>query len=330
MLCEDSLHLKTRDNIEADSGFSRAYLIMNLLSAVIASYGLLANSAAVVIGAMVIAMLLGPLSGIALALVDGNSSLLRRAFTTEISGVILVMTTAFIIGRIHWDVPFGHEILSRTSPNIMDLIIALAGGAAGAYATISPRISVSLVGVAVATALVPPLSVCGLCLARGDYRLALGGFLLFFANFVAIQFSYSLVFWLSGYHRLTTQHKKNNGFLFRNALSLTLLVALSIFLGLNFHDTIKERNLELKIRESLIKDLKSFPGADLAELTVSRETPGKVVILADVRTPYSLGPETVQKFEINLPSSRLPLELHIRSILTKEAGARQWLHLEQP
>ena len=89
-------------------------------------------------------------------------------------------------------------MLERTSPNFFELMIALAGGAAGAYASISPRLSVAFVGVAIATALVPPLASCGLLLARGDFDLAEGAFLLAVMNIVAIQSRASFVMWVSG------------------------------------------------------------------------------------------------------------------------------------
>jgi uncharacterized membrane protein len=117
--------------------------------------------------------------------------------------VAIVLSISVIVGMIHQDIPLGRAIISRTAPNIMDLVIALAGVAAGAYATISPRISESLVGVAIATALVPPLCVSGLMFARGETQLALGGLLLFFANLVAVQSAASIVFWLHGYYRIT-------------------------------------------------------------------------------------------------------------------------------
>ena len=160
-----------RKDIHDNAVFSTALLTMNALATVVACYGLLEDSAAVVIGAMVIATLLGPITGIALALVDGDNGLLRKALLAEASGVVLVLCMALLIGVIHRDAPLTREILARTRPTLLDVIIALAGGAAGAYASASPRLSAGLVGVAIATALVPPLSACGICLGRGEASL---------------------------------------------------------------------------------------------------------------------------------------------------------------
>jgi uncharacterized hydrophobic protein (TIGR00271 family) len=171
-----------RATIDSISGFDAAFVTMNALATVLACYGLFENSPAVVIGAM----LLGPISGVALGLVDANNRLLRKALATLAGGVAVVYGTAFILGLVHSTFPLTNEIYARTSPNLMDLMIALSGGAAGAYAIVTPRLNLSLVGVAISTALVPPLSSSAICMARGEYRLGLGALLLAFANIVGI------------------------------------------------------------------------------------------------------------------------------------------------
>ncbi len=126
----DPLHRKKaiRQSIRENAAFTVPYVTMNALATVVACYGLLQNSTAVVIGAMIIAMLLGPISGIALALVSGDNALLVKALLAEVGGVLVVLGVAFCIGKIHQDLPLTAEILSRTSPNILDLMIALADG----------------------------------------------------------------------------------------------------------------------------------------------------------------------------------------------------------
>lgn len=317
-----------RQSIEDNASFNSAYVTMNALSAVIASYGLLADSSAVVIGAMIVALLLGPLMGIALALVDANNSLLRKALLAEIGGAALVLVISLIIGRIHQDIPMGRAIISRTSPNIMDLVIALAGGAAGAYATVSPRVSVSLVGagVAIATAIVPPLCVSGLMLARGEMRLALGGLLLFLANLVAIQFASSVVFWLHGYHKITKTMRSHWRVLpLTLGPSVILLAALILVLGLSFERSLATRRFEIDVRNTLIQQLQSHPGSFLAGLRIDEEG-GRTTVTAVVRTPFSFGPGEVASMQSRLPDRRPPVELHVRSIITKEATAKGWLH----
>jgi uncharacterized hydrophobic protein (TIGR00341 family) len=261
-----------RELIHSNASISQSFIIMNALASIVASYGLLVNSTAVVIGAMVIAALLGPITGIALGLVDGDNDLLRKAIITEIVGVFLVMAISFLIGRIHSDVPLGTEIMARTAPNILDLIIALAGGAAGAYAMASPRVSAGLVGVAIATALVPPLSSSSILLARGETRLAMGAFLLFLANFVAIQFSSSFILWLLGYHKITHYDSFSAiGFIRRNIFSLVVLIILTVILGINFSQTVEKQILATRIREIINTNLETFSDAQLVDINISEE-----------------------------------------------------------
>ena len=320
----DPLHQKETicKSIRENAAFTAPFVTMNALATVVACYGLLQNSTAVVIGAMIIAMLLGPISGIALALVSGDNALLRRALAAEIGGALVVLGVAFCIGKVHQAMPLTNEIIARTAPNILDLMIALAGGAAGAYATVSPRLSVGLVGVAIATALVPPLSTCSICLARGETRLAFGGFLLFFANLVAIQFASSVVMLLHGYHKLSKRTVGHRLLAERNALTFLLLVGLALLLGYDFSQSVAKQQFEANVRHVLERELRAYPGVHLADLRFQTEA-GKAIVTAVLRTPYSLSPERVAALEANLPAPKgLSLELHIRSVSRKKRRAR--------
>jgi uncharacterized hydrophobic protein (TIGR00271 family) len=150
---DDYTNLRT--NISNSSKFDSAYIIMNFLATSVATYGLFANSPAVVIGAMIIAMLLGPITGVSLGLVDGNRHLLTQATLSLLGGMFIVLASSYVYGLIFRGLPITNEIMARTAPNLLDLLIALAGGAAGAYATVSPTLRVAFVGVAIAT-VIPP------------------------------------------------------------------------------------------------------------------------------------------------------------------------------
>src|SRR5215831_992605 len=213
-----SFQASIRSGIDLNSSFDAPFVTMNVLATVIACYGLFENSPAVVIGAMIIAMLLGPISGVALGLVERNNPLLRKALATLAGGVVVVYVNAFILGLVHSEFPLTSEIYARTAPNLMDLMIALGGGAAGAYSMVTPRLSLSFVGVAISTALVPPLSSSAICVARGEYRLGLGALLLAFANIVGIQVASSAVMWFCGYRGTREALPPGTG-LKRNALS---------------------------------------------------------------------------------------------------------------
>ena len=313
-----------RRSIHDHAALNVPYLLMNALATIVASYGLLENSVAVIIGAMIIAVLLGPITGIALALVDGDYRLLRRALLAEMTGVAVVLALSFAIGKIHVEMSLGSEIIGRTSPSILDLIIALAGGAAGAYATVTPRLSAGLVGVAIATALVPPLCSCGICLAHGLYREGGGAFLLFATNLVAIQSVTSLVFWLSGFHRLSHLDKKS--VLRSFAPSALLLVALAFFLGRSFETTIKQETLRSQAEKLLRADLSRSGAATLTELTA---TPygDRTLLTAVVRAPWIITPQSCARLQgdIRKKANRRTVDLHVRTVLTRECNDQKFL-----
>lgn len=128
-----------------------------------------------------------------MALVDSDAKILLKSLLSLLSGVVTVLATAFIIGAIHNDILITSEIMARTAPNFLDLMIALADSAAGAYATVSFRQSLALVGVAIATALVPSLSSASILLTDGEINLAMGALELVVVNLIAIQVSASVV-----------------------------------------------------------------------------------------------------------------------------------------
>lgn len=245
---------EVRVRIESNALPSKMYFIMNILSAIIASYGLVTNSAAVVIGAMLVAMMLGPITGIALAIIDHRMPLLRKSLFTVIAGVSLVVLVGFIVGGLHTEQPLSAEILSRTQPTSMDLMIALAGGTAGAYAMVSPHLSVAVVGVAVATALVPPLAASGILFANGEIQMGLGALLLAMTNIIAIQFTNALVLWFLGFRRLVDDDYQSNAyltFLRRNAVTLLLLIGLGIYLSLNLNKNANQQAFENNVKTTI-------------------------------------------------------------------------------
>jgi len=177
-----------RESVIAGAALTGPYLAMNVAAAFVAGFGLMENSPAVIIGAMLIAMLFGPIIGIAMALAKADLRLLSRAIVAEVVGAVCVLAVGCLIGLSTRHLTIGTEILNRTAPNLLDLLIALVGGLAGGFTFLSTSLSSVIVGVAIATALVPPVTTCGILLARGLPEAAMGAFLLFLANFSAIAF----------------------------------------------------------------------------------------------------------------------------------------------
>jgi uncharacterized hydrophobic protein (TIGR00271 family) len=177
----------------------RFYSLMTL-SVLIAVLGLLADSTAVVIGAMLVAPLMAPVLGVAAALVMDWTHRALWSLSITMSGALLAVALA---AAVSWILPgdpqpLPDELLSRTSPQLVDLGVALVAGAAGAYSHVRRQAGDAIVGVAVAVALVPPLAVIGITLQLGEWQMALGSFLLFLANVIGIITAGAMTFVLFG------------------------------------------------------------------------------------------------------------------------------------
>jgi len=182
-----------------EDGWYTSFGIMMALSVVVAAMGISLDSPAVVIGAMLLAPLMTPVLGVAASLAMALPRHLGRALGVVVLASVLSVVLAGLISGLLTDTPLPDELLARTSPDLRDLLVALAAGAAGAYATVRPDVSSSLPGVAVAVALVPPLAAIGMALEAGRSDLASGAALLYLANLAAIVLVGTGVFLLTGF-----------------------------------------------------------------------------------------------------------------------------------
>ena len=166
-----------------------AFWVLLGLAAVIATAGVFSDSTATVIGAMIVAPLMTPILGTALALVLARRRSMLRSLGYVVGGALLVIAVGYAFGSID---PVGlvsqanTQVAGRTNPRLIDLIAALATGTVGAFALVRSDVSDTLPGVAIAISLVPPLAVVGLLLEAGRYVEASGAFLLFGTNVTAI------------------------------------------------------------------------------------------------------------------------------------------------
>lgn len=188
--------------LERSDGWVARFSTMTVLSVTIATLGLLGDSPAIVIGAMLIAPLMTPIQALSVAVAMGWGRRMLIPLATVVlatgGGVGLAVLLSWILPQPS-EIVLPGEILSRTSPDLRDLLIALAAGAAGAYATAREDVSSALPGVAVAVALVPPLGVAGICLQLGRSDLAVGALLLFLANLIAILLAGITVLFVTGF-----------------------------------------------------------------------------------------------------------------------------------
>lgn len=218
----------------------RQYLVrfgvLTVLSAVIATYGVLDDSTATVIGAMIIAPLMMPIMAMATALVMGRMDRVMRSFVTVTAGVFAVIIVSWFIAETYFgfiSLETNTQITSRVLPNITALFIALASGAVAAFAMSRDDINDSLPGAAIAIALVPPLAVVGVCLAEGDMNMASGAFLLFLTNFLSILVAGSVVLHLLGLSKIVTkkikdQKVRHNAFIVIGVSITAVIVLLAI------------------------------------------------------------------------------------------------------
>ncbi len=156
-------------DVSESLGLTRVYLATTALSAIVAAIGLLRDDVAVIIGAMVIAPLLGPLVALSLGTILGDLSLLKRATVTTLSGIALAFVLAALIGMAFTVDPQVEAIARRSELSASDIALAFAAGAAGAFA-FTRGVSAALIGVMVAVALMPPLVAAGLHMGAGNFR----------------------------------------------------------------------------------------------------------------------------------------------------------------
>jgi uncharacterized hydrophobic protein (TIGR00271 family) len=316
-----------RESVASGSALTGPYLAMNAAATLIAGFGLLQNSPAVIIGAMLIAMLFGPIVGIALGLAEADMPLLGRSLVSEIAGAAWVLGIGYAVGMASRSLSMGSEILSRSSPSLLDLLIGLAGGIAGGFTYVSTGLTGVIVGVAIATALVPPLTSCGILLAHHLPGLAAGAFLLFLANFTAIAIGAMLVFWLAG-HRPHAADQAHKVFVPR-LISLLLLAVLGVHFTTSFRRSITQSRLEHSIRKTLSHEVEKIPGTRLVSVTLESRQ-GSAIAWVVVRTPQPVSPEQVATLnDLVNRASGTAVGLYVRSVITAETTREGYIYKPQ-
>jgi uncharacterized hydrophobic protein (TIGR00271 family) len=323
----ESQRAATREAVTSGAAITGSYLAMNAAATLLAGFGLLQNSPAVIIGAMLIAMLFGPIVGIALGLAEANMPLLARSLASELVGVISVLIIGYVVGTASHSLSIGSEILSRTSPTVLDLLIGLVGGLAGGFTYISALPAV-IVGVAIATALVPPLTSCGVLLARHLPGLAAGAFVLFLTNFTAIAVGAMTVFWLVG-HRPPAADQTHK-VLVPRLISLVLLVILGFHLTVTLRRTVIQATLESDIQKTLSRELAKIPGARLVTVTLAPQQRKPIAAWVVVRTPQAITPEQVVYLnDLVDRATESNVGLHVRSVITAETTSEGYVYEPQ-
>jgi uncharacterized hydrophobic protein (TIGR00271 family) len=233
---------KMCQELREDSELNLNFMILTITACLIATFGLLSNSTAVIIGAMIVAPLMMPLRGLAFGALEGDPELFRRSITSLGVATIVALLLAILIGRLVGFPDFGSEVLARTEPTLLDLGIAVVAGGLSGFAKVRPKVSDALAGTAIAVALMPPLCVVGLSLSQGLWQYSWGAFLLYITNLLGITVACMLVYILAGYTRPNR--------VFGGAIALTGILVIP--LGLSLFQLLRQSQLEYTLKVILL------------------------------------------------------------------------------
>ncbi|MDA3901019.1 MAG: TIGR00341 family protein [Spirochaetes bacterium] len=230
------------------------YYMLTILSCVIATTGLIQGSTAVIIGAMIVAPLMTPILASSLGVIWGDLNLMRMSIFSLIKGAVLTVLISSLLAYIIPLTSYSDEIISRTIPSLFDILVALASGCVGAYGYANKKINNTLVGIAIAVALMPPLCTIGIGLGTMNSQIAIGATILFLINYISISLAGAVVFLIMRIHPLAEE----TGTVIRRAtsqiiLSLILLTAIAIPIGSFMYNGFRLAHIETEIRQ-FVKD----------------------------------------------------------------------------
>ncbi len=266
-------------SLRQSSKLSPAFIVLIVLSTLLATTGLFQSSTPVIIGAMILAPMMAPIISFSMGVLRGEKELLKESSMTLFFGIV----TALIFSCLYtYLMPLNlltDEMRSRLNPNILDLMVAVISGVAGAYAYAKSEVAKSLAGVAIAVALVPPLSVTGIGIGWGNWEVVYGSFLLFMTNLAGITLAASLTFLILGFSPVK---RATRGIV----VTSLLLVGITVPLFFSFFKVIEQNKIfqQLKTLEYvLLEDQKV--GLRTLSVDLSRETP---VIYIETRSTLIL------------------------------------------
>ncbi|NNH68950.1 TIGR00341 family protein [Nocardia uniformis] len=268
-----------------DVGAKRsAFWIMLAMSSVIAVSGVVGDSTATVIGAMIVAPLSLPILGVGLGIATGRGALIGRSLLLVVAGIALVIAIGFLFAQIlpnPTNVLSNSQVLGRTSPKLMDLTAALATGLVGVIAIIRRDVGDVLPGVAIAISLVPPLAVVGVCLGSSAPELALGAFVLFASNMVAMIITATVVLVATGYAHAAGVGAARRGRAY--AVLAAALVLVAVPMVVNSLSSLWAGQIATATRTWLA----DIPGAQVTRVTLQSDTATVEVLAPDELPPVS-------------------------------------------
>jgi uncharacterized hydrophobic protein (TIGR00271 family) len=285
-----------------------SFCLMLVLSSAIGTFGLLANSSAAVIGAMIISPLIQPTVGIAYAMAMANRRLLKQSSLTAFLGIVITVVAAFLVAHLIGLRTLNPEIMSRTDPTLFDLGIGLGAGIAAAFAYTRQSLANTLPGTAVAVALVPPLCVVGIGLATSNLALIKGASVLFLTNLIGIIFSGGLVFVFQGYGTIT---KARRGL----AITILALLLLGLPLGYQMRHLLVSSNVRSNVERAVRNQNISFADQQIRRVKVASQSDSLLVELRIEAQDNSISKKQVKSAQEFLSNQlETPVTLQVKII----------------
>lgn len=279
---------------------TRTYVIMTVVSALIATAGLLLDSPAVVVGSMVIAPLVGPAMAASVGTVVNDREMFARGLRLQVAGLLLAIVTAFVfafaVREINLIPPLADvttipEVRERVAPDFLSLIIAIGAGIAG-IVSLTTGVSAALVGVMISVALIPPAATVGIGLAWGQPVVSFSSAVLVLVNVLSINLSALVVLWYSGYrpkHWFRRSDAKRATITRVGALVVTIAV-LSVFLVGVTIDSFQRATTEERIQEETAAAIEEYEDSrDIYQLSVDVEYPSEVPFEEAERAVVTVG-----------------------------------------
>jgi uncharacterized hydrophobic protein (TIGR00271 family) len=318
-------------DIYTEVDISVGYFLILSLANLIALSGLINNSAPVIIGAMLISPLMGPILSFGFAFITGEEIILKKAVRKIAISLALTIVVAVVATYLSPLKEITNEIISRTKPNLYDLAIAFLSGTAGAVAICTKKNYLTVVpGVAIATAVIPPLSVAGFGLGTGSLNIAFGGFFLFFTNFVAIIIATGAVFYFYGFRPATIAKEDTGQLKKRVALLAGVLFIISIPLIYTLHESISEIAMQKRISGLLKREFDREKLSSLQKFGYI-EKAGTLEINAVINTVAYFSDTQIEDIEKDLSASlKSAAKLNLDQIRVQPRGLKEPVSLITP
>lgn len=277
------------------------YYVLCAIAGTIGTFGLLMNNGTAIIGAVLIAPLMGPILGISFSSLTGRRYSTRRAVLTLCLGVLVVLAISYLASLPFLSVGITEEMTSRTKPTLLNLLIAFPAGFLAGYTRIRKSLSDKVYGVAMSVTTLPPLCIAGIALAQSQFPLFSGAILMFFSNFLGILVSSFIAFCLSELQRIRKKH------LNRLIFPLTLILLLCIPLSVAFYEISETNRLQHIILEVLESKKALFHHMEVSDIDIN-------ILQAPITAAVTLRHST--DFTETLPKE-VHTEIHIQKQIEK-------------